>query len=243
MDSTFQYAGSELDLFALVHNWKTYWSEQVRPFLSGDVLEAGAGIGSNTQYLDAHYADTAAAGKSAQRWVCMEPDPQLVAQLEKHLAGKGRGYEIICGTIQSLPSAWRFDTVVYIDVLEHIEKDREELEAAGSRLKAGGRVVVLSPAHQSLFTPFDAAIGHYRRYNRGMLRKLSPRGLRLVKLKYLDSVGLSASIANRLFLRQSMPTKEQLAVWDRWMIPVSRWIDPAIGYTLGKTIVGVWEKA
>jgi hypothetical protein len=48
----FKYVGSELDLFATVCNWNAYWSQQIRPFLRGDILEVGAGIGSNTRFLD-----------------------------------------------------------------------------------------------------------------------------------------------------------------------------------------------
>ena len=69
--SEFKYVGSELDLFAAALNWKTYWSRQIRPFLKGDILEVGAGIGSNTRFLDPG---------NAGRWVCLEPDPELDGQ-------------------------------------------------------------------------------------------------------------------------------------------------------------------
>jgi SAM-dependent methyltransferase len=232
--SEFKYVGSELDLFASVWNWKSYWSGQIKPFLIGDVLEVGAGIGSNTELLD--------PGGSS-RWVCLEPDPQLVAALIQKLKEKeaGRRHEAVCGTLQSL-AGQQFDTIIYIDVLEHIENDREELIAAASHLKPGGRVIVLSPAHQNLFTPFDAAIGHFRRYNRSMLQAISPPGLHLERMRYLDAIGLFASSANRLFLQQSMPTKAQLGFWDGWMVPISRVLDPFFFYSIGKSIVAIWQK-
>lgn len=231
----FNYVGSELELFAAVHNWKRYWSGEIRPFIGRDVLEAGAGIGSNTPFLDR-------SGEG--RWVCLEPDRQLLDRLNDSLRGYPRGQpcECVCGTLAELDAAELFDTVVYIDVLEHIEDDRAELERAAARLKAGGHLVVLSPAHQWLFTPFDQAIGHYRRYNRAMLRAISPSGTRLERLRYLDSVGLATSMANRFFLRQSMPTKAQLGVWDSFIIPVSRVADKLLFYSLGKSIIAVWRK-
>ena len=234
MTSDFRYVGSELELFAGARNWKSYWSSRVRPFITGDTLEVGAGIGANTPFLDRG---------GNRRWVCLEPDRLLTSQLTSNLARSTahREYEVICGTVRSL-EAGQFDTIIYIDVLEHIEDDCGELAAAGALLRSGGRLIVLSPAHQRLFTPFDAAIGHVRRYDRSMLRSISPPELRLEQVWYLDSAGLALSAANRLFLHQSMPTKAQIAFWDRVVIPVSRVLDRCLWGSLGKTIVGVWRR-
>jgi SAM-dependent methyltransferase len=231
----FTYIGTELELFASALNWKSYWSSRIRPFIAGDVLEVGAGIGSNTPFLN--------SGGNG-RLVCLEPDSRLVASLNENLkATNGRHkYEIKVGTIETLDPAAKFDTIIYIDVLEHIENDGKELEMAASRLRPGGRVIVLSPAHQRLFTPFDAAIGHFRRYNRPMLRSITPPSLHLEQLIYLDSAGLLLSAANLLFLRQSMPTKSQLRVRDQWVIPVSRVLDRCLFNSMGKSIIGIWRR-
>ncbi len=230
-----KYIGRELDLFANVHNWKRYWAQQIKPFLRGDVLEVGAGIGANTLFM---------RSPALGRWVCLEPDPQLAAQIPKNLnTALGQlPCETICGTLQTLDPSQQFDSILYIDVLEHIEHDGEELIRAAARLRPDGHLIVLSPAHQWLYTPFDAAIGHYRRYNRTMIRRISPPMLRLQKLVYLDSIGLTASLTNRLLLRQSMPTSTQLQFWDQRLIPLSRLFDKVVGYGIGKTILAIWSK-
>jgi SAM-dependent methyltransferase len=229
----FKYAGSELDLFSEVHNWKTYWSSRIKPFIAGDVLEVGAGIGSNTSYLD---------GQQRGRWVCLEPDPLLIQEAKRKLEqGSGNRYEVVCGTLADAKAS-HFDTIIYIDVLEHIADDLGEVQAASTLLRAGGRIIVLSPAHQYLFTPFDAAIGHFRRYNASMLRAISPESLKLERMFYLDSAGMILSAANRLLLKQSMPTRAQLRFWDRRIIPVSRVLDPYLFGSVGKSIVAVWRK-
>ena len=232
--SELNYVGSELDLFAAVWNWKAYWSGQIRPFLSGDILEVGAGIGSNTRFLDPG---------GAERWVCLDPDPELIVRLVEKFGTvlPRRAYEAVCGTLESL-AGQQFDTIIYIDVLEHIDNDREELNRAASHLRPGGHLIVLSPAHQRLFSPFDAAIGHFRRYNRPMLRTISPASLRLERMRYLDCAGLILSAANTLLLRQSMPTKAQLQFWNHWIVPISRILDKVFLYSVGKTIIAVWRK-
>jgi SAM-dependent methyltransferase len=224
---SFEYAGSELALFEKAVNWKRYWRAQIAPFVRGNVLEAGAGIGANTKLL---------AGLPYLSWTCLEPDAALAALIELP-TGLHRK---ITGTIADLPGS--FDTIIYIDVLEHIEDDAAEMARAVARLSPGGHLIVLAPAHAFLYTPFDAAIGHFRRYCRESLRRTAPAGLRESKLIYLDAAGLLASTGNRLLLRQSMPTEQQILAWDRLMIPVSRVIDPLFGHCLGKSVLGVWQR-
>jgi len=229
------YIGGELKLFARAGRWKQYWSSQLRPFIQGAVLEVGAGIGANTLRL---------RSGSEQRWVCLEPDPQLAAALREQLAGGPleATTEVVTGTVEDLEPSRHFDSILYIDVLEHIEDDRGELGRAARLLAPGGHLVVLGPAHAWLFSPFDQAIGHFRRYTTSALGGLTPPGVRLVSAFYLDSVGLLASAANRLLLRQSLPSAQQIQVWDRLMVPCSRLLDPLTGYRAGKSVVAIWER-
>jgi SAM-dependent methyltransferase len=236
----FSYVGSELDLFATATTWKAYVRRQVAPYLGRDVLEVGAGQGGTTRAL------VAAAHPQARRWVGLEPDAELAGRLARAVeAGELPGYcEARVGTLEAIDEGDPFDTLLYMDVLEHIEDDRAELARAAARLRPGGFVVVLSPAHPWLFTPFDRAIGHHRRYTLKTLRAAAPPdgGLEPVRMRYLDSVGMLASLGNRLVLRSAMPNPRQIAVWDRLMVPCSRVLDPLTGYLVGKSVLGVWRK-
>ncbi len=228
---TCRYQGQELDVFAHARRWKRYWASHINRWVRGHVLEIGAGLGVNTALLQ---------NRNVRTWRCLEPDPQLVIKLAEAVT-----HLPLCsvsrGTIASV-SERRFDSVLYIDVLEHIEADREELAAAANLLCPGGHVIVLAPAHQFLFSEFDAAIGHCRRYNKTSLRACSPPNCRLETMFYLDSAGVFVSLANRLILRQSTPTLKQIKTWDNYVVPVSRLLDPLLGYAVGKTIVGVWTR-
>ncbi len=232
---SFVYVGTELELFATATHWKAYVRSQVEPYLGRDVLEVGAGQGATTRVL--------CDGRS-RRWICLEPDSTLADRL---IASISEGELPDCcapriGTLADVDESEQFDTILYMDVIEHIADDHDELARAARYLKPGGHLVVLVPAHQWLFTPFDASIGHYRRYNKSRLKEAAPGEIELVRLAYLDSVGLFASLANRLFLKSAMPTAGQIAVWDRLMVPFSTWIDPVVGHAVGKSVLGVWRK-
>ena len=146
------------------------------------------------------------------------------------------------GTVQSLSSEARFDAILYADVLEHVADDAAELRAAARLLRRpGGALIILAPAHGWLYSPFDRAIGHHRRYTRRSLERVVPAGLARLTLRYLDSVGLLASAGNRFVLRRSLPTERDIARWDRMMVPLSRRLDRWLGFRVGKSVVGIWR--
>jgi SAM-dependent methyltransferase len=231
--SSNRYIGTELDVFAHARNWKAYLRTLVSPYLRGRVLEVGGGIGATTSALRSSGQD---------RWTVLEPDAELAGRLRERVAGLQPGVRIVIGTLSAIRNEPIFDCVLYMDVLEHIEDDRAELERAASRLAPGGAIVVLSPAHQSLYTPFDAAIGHYRRYDRARLKRLTPPGTTLTRLQYCDCAGLLLTVGNKLLLRSASPTLAQVRAWDRACVPISRVIDPLLGWRLGKSILAVWTR-
>jgi SAM-dependent methyltransferase len=234
VSGTETYPGNELELFADARHWKGYLAALLRPHLGGAVLEVGAGLG----------ATTAALCDGSQRpWLCLEPDPAMARALTDAVAA-GRlpaCCRVVRGTLADLAPDAVFDAIAYIDVLEHIAADADELDQAARRLAPGGRLIVVVPAHRWLYSAFDAAIGHHRRYTRESLARVVPRRLERVTLRYLDSVGLLASAANRLFLRRRLPTRAQIAVWDGVMVPLSRRLDPLMAFAAGKSVLGVWR--
>lgn len=231
----FVYVGTELDLFSQAENWKSYFAKYLRKRIAGRVVEVGAGIGGTTRTL---------WHEAVERWVCLEPDADLHAELLEQLE---RGAlpprcEVRRGTLDDLPADERFETLLYIDVLEHIEDDHGEVARAAERLTEGGHLIVLCPAHNWLFSPFDRAVGHFRRYSRRELLACGAPGLTPVAARYFDSVGMLASMANKVLLRASHPTVSQIRLWDRVMVPCSRVLDPVLLHNLGKTVVVIWQR-
>jgi hypothetical protein len=231
-----EYAGHELDLFQHAVNWKRYWGSRVSPYVGSTVLEVGAGLGINAASL---------ITTRQSQWHCLEPDHRLEAFIRERIQ-----YGTLpptcstqVGTIDDIPPDKQYETILYIDVMEHIAADKAEFGKAATHLAGSGYLVVLSPAFQALYSPFDAAIGHHRRYTRVTLAQLAAEAdLRPVKMFYLDSIGFLASAANRILLRRAMPTLKQIHLWDRAMVPISRLVDPLLLYSFGKTVVGIWQK-
>jgi 2-polyprenyl-3-methyl-5-hydroxy-6-metoxy-1,4-benzoquinol methylase len=230
------YQGGELELFQHAHNWKRYYASRLRSFISGEVLEVGAGIGGTTPFL--------CSGRE-HSWTCLEPDPALLEVLRlayPTAAVNGVPLRFYAGTIGDLQRTERFQTIIYIDVLEHIDGDQQELAAAVERLTPGGHIVVLSPAHEWLYSEFDRAIGHVRRYNLRDVHRLTPHGTGLVHAEYLDSVGVVLSLANRLLAKQRQPRPEQIAFWDTYLLPVSRVVDKLMSGVMGRSVAAVWRR-
>lgn len=230
--SEFHYVGTELDVFAYALNWKSYVHKKLHKYLVGDVLEVGAGIGAATQILN---------NGTQTRWVCLEPDSTLAEKIKPSLPSTIKNCEVRIGALAQLDSREHFDAILYMDVLEHIEDDRAELLRAVNHLKPNGCLSVLSPAFPWLYTPFDAAIGHFRRYTKASIRAIAPAGLKEEELQYLDSVGMLASAGNRLFLRSASPTFNQIRLWDHTLVPVSTLFDPLVGFAFGRSILAVWR--
>jgi SAM-dependent methyltransferase len=229
------YVGGELNLFSLATNWKCYVKAAIKEYLVGDVLEVGAGIGSTTAAMHSGIAN---------RWICLEPDLSNASRLKRSIveSSEYKGTQVIAGALDALAKRSSFDCILYMDVLEHIDDDRDQIQAAAQLVRPEGYIIILSPAHQWLFSEFDKSIGHLRRYNKELLQSLMPSGWIQVRLAYLDSVGALLSLANALALRQAMPSPRQIAIWDRFCIPLSRIMDFILREKCGKSILAVWRK-
>ena len=229
------YQSPDFQLFAEANNWKRYWSDNISAYIKGRVVEIGAGLGVSTEYM---------VKPGCPEWICLEPDPSFAAHLARRIdQGEWpRCCSAKCGVLTDLAANVMADTILYIDVLEHIEDDEGEMRAAASHLNREGHVIVLSPAFNFLYSQFDRAVGHHRRYNKADIERLTPPDLALKTVFCLDSIFFFASLANRLLLKSSMPTSAQIAVWDRVLVPLSRYTDGLFGSMFGKTIVAVWRK-
>ena len=128
-------------------------------------------------------------------------------------------------------------------MLEHIEDDLAALVELGRCLKSDGRLLLYVPAFDLLYSPMDARVGHFRRYRRRSLaEKLEQAGFRVDVARYADSLGFFATLVYKAVGDASGALDPRaVRTYDRWLFPLSRLLDRALGGLVGKNLLVVAE--
>ena len=208
---------------------RKYCMSFVKKFIQGEVLEVGAGCGSFTRdYFNSDLNIT-----------LTETDQKNYEDLKKFFYKKNN---VTISNNKIFDIDKKFDTILYLHVLEHIEEDRKELESAYEKLKKGGRLIIMVPKHQKLYSNFDKAIGHFRRYELDFFEK-NLINLERKLLISLDSVGYILYFLNKIFFKnETFPSYLKIFIWDKIFTPFTVLLDFFTNYRFGKCIVAVYKK-
>ena len=149
------------------------------------------------------------------------------------------------GLVRELAGA-RFDTVLCINVLEHIERDDLALRAMAEILRpTAGRLFLFVPAHPILFGSPDELAGHFRRYTRPALRALlQGAGLRARDVYHFNAVGAVAYFVNARIVRPKSLDGSvdcQIRLFDRYCVPVLHRLERAVRPPFGQSLIAVAE--
>ena len=220
----------ELEFFDAAKNWRKYQFENILKYINSSVLEVGPGTGNNVQY----YRDRASE--------------ITLLEINKHmfnlLKSKFEGDQKITVQNSDIYSQERkFDTILYMDVLEHIEDDKKEINRALEQLKPGGNIIFFVPAYQFLYSDFDKAIGHVKRYDKHFFLTFEEdKKISIIALKYFDSIGFFIAVLNKIFNKN---TKETIGlgvkIWDK-LIFFSKIMDLIFLNKFGKSLFCVIKK-
>ena len=193
--------------------------ERIRPFLGTDVLEIGAGIGTFTLML--------AQAPNVRRVLALEPDKHLAGTLVERTKGVGN-VEVLEKPVEQLTpelAGDAVDSVVCLNVLEHIQDDRTALVRMAQCLRPGGSLFLLSPAHALLFGEVDRAVHHQRRYSKAALALLlRDTGFVVETIRYVNPVGaLGWLVSSRLLKVRDIPSSS-LRIYEH-LVPVLKFVD------------------
>lgn len=228
MSTDFSYSGSELDSVAEAENYYRWIIDAFSPHIGPRTVEAGAGIGTVSELI-------LQRGR-VKDLLLIEPATNNAPALRKRFASDPR-VRVHHGYLEDLAPTLRADTIIAVNVLEHVEKDREFLRACHAGLVPGGKLLILVPALPAIFGSLDRAFDHYRRYTRGGLRAaVLDAGLSIDDLHYLNGLGVAAwFVAGRVLGRTTLG-RRQVRFYDRWVIPwlsqVEKVVHPPLGQSL-----------
>jgi SAM-dependent methyltransferase len=220
-------------------NYYAWIASQFQPVLGHNILDIGGGHGAHLDHVV----------RKGRKVVSVDLSEECVRNMQRKFAGQG--FQALCGDITEPDFLSRlkveaFDTIVCVNVLEHIEHDATALEAMAEILRpAQGRLFLLVPAHPFLYGTPDVLAGHFRRYRRRDLhRLLVASGFRNVRTRYFNSFGALPYLLNSRILRPKTlggPVDTQIILFDRYLVPTLRRLEAWVRVPFGQSLIAVAE--
>ncbi len=225
------YLNSVLGLFDLAGNYRKYQISLIKNYIKNTILEVGPGRGE----IISHFVD------NKEKKICLlEPDQENYEFLKKKFE-KNPNVKVSNLFIDNVQE--KFETIIYMDVIEHIENHEEEIKKCYSRLKKDGFLIFIVPAFQFLFSDFDTAVGHFRRYEKKFFREFAKKNnINCIKNHYFDSLGFFIILIGKLLkLRSDKTVSIGIKFWN-FLIIFSRIVDKLIFNAFGKSLICVYKK-
>jgi SAM-dependent methyltransferase len=229
------YSGTELEALAGATNYYRWILRHFRPYLGKRTIEVGAGIGTFSELL---LSET-----PLDHLIAVEPAHNLFPLLQDRLSRDPRA-SFVHGDVDKVSVSAGADSIIMVNVLEHVEDTRRLLKALSVRLNQDGHLLLLVPAGPRLFGSLDRVFGHHRRYTKTLLAaSLAEVGFRICVLRYFNSVGaLTWFVAGRLLKRTTI-RRSDVMLYDRLVVPLvskleARWAPPC-----GQSLLAVAERA
>jgi SAM-dependent methyltransferase len=212
----------------LIDQMDQWLYKEIAPYLGHRVLEIGCGVGNFARYLTDRelYVGTDVAQESVER---------VSQQYRDRGNMRAVAADVTSPAFADLADL-ELDTAFSLNVFEHIEDDGAALSNAAGVLQPSGALILIVPAHGWLYGSMDAAIGHYRRYDRtGLAAQLRDAGLELVIAKYINAAGAAGWFFNGRIRRQTTPPAGQLRLFNGlvpWLSRLERRVPPPFGISL-----------
>ncbi len=225
--SNLKYDGFELEYFDNSTNFRKYQLNLIKKFIKNNTAEVGPGRGGFVNYYK----------KYCKFLHLIEPDRKLCGLLKQKYLNKK--ITIKNSTINKVQT--KFDTIMYFDVLEHVQNDLQEVLSAKKRLKKNGYLIFSVPAFQIFYNNFDKSVGHYRRYNKKDFKNIASKtNLKIQKLIYYDSFGLLLIILSKIFNVSNKNLGKNIKIWN-FFIPLSKILDLITFNKFGKSLICVFK--
>ena len=228
VNDPFVYSGTELDAMAEARNYCRWILNFFAPYLGKKVIEIGAGAGTFSELL--------LRINHISKLVLFEPSANLFPLLQEQFGDNPR-VRLQSAAFDPSVLEESAESVVLVNVLEHISDDDALLLQIRESLRPGGHVLLFVPALEWNYGSLDKAFEHHRRYSKRVLRKkLEKAGFRVEQVRYVNFLGIASWFLAGRVLRQKTLSPRQVRWYDRWFIPWSfkleRIWEPPVGQSL-----------
>lgn len=231
MSTTFEYAGTELDALAGAVNYYSMLVSRFAPYVGERVVEVGAGVGTFAGHL--------LERTSPRELVLVEPADNNYPALRERFGG-APGVHTVHGYLEELDGATRADTVIAVNVMEHVEDDAAFLECAWRLLDPGGHLLLFVPAVPQIYGSLDAAFDHFRRYTRaGLGARLRGGGFEVRSLRYTNLPGVLGWALMGKVLRRRTLSPESVRTYDRWVLPLVSKVEKHWAPPIGQSLLAI----
>jgi len=221
------------------HGSYKYYISLFEDYIKQPFAEIGAGVGTvSSLLLENNILDP-------DHSYLIEPNATIFPQLTTRAEAAGfKKNNLFQGTLSQLHSNLpKLKTLLYFNVLEHIENDISELRLAYNALDSGGRVIIFVPAIETLYSPRDLRVGHYRRYYKEeLVRKLSLAGFEVEKISYTDFIGAVIWFFRFKLIRSDSVSNHQVALYNTFIVPINKFIEKIIPLPYGKNCIAIAKK-
>jgi len=217
-------------------NYTEWIFSKFKDLLGNRVIEIGAGIGNFTgKFLDKELVIAVDNYKPCIDYIKMRfVENNNIVPFEE---------SVDSSSILSL-SKYSPDTIVCINVLEHVEDDLAALKNMFGLLTEGGKLILLVPAYQFLYGTIDHLVGHYRRYSKGDIQmKLISAGFYVENISYMNCIAPFGWYLNNCILKKQQESLSQVMFYDRFVVPWLRKIEQILMPPFGLSMVAVGEKS
>jgi len=230
----FSYSGTELDAMNEARNYHNWILRIAAPFIRSKVAEVGAGLGN--------FADALLRQVPVSDLVLLEPAHNLFPRLAERFAADDRVKVLQC-YLGDDDRVCDMESVVAVNVIEHIQDDAEFLRLAFKALAPGGTVVLFTPALGCLYGTLDQSFDHYRRYSKSALvRKLTQARFSVEKILYLNFPGILTWLLVGRILRRTTLQPAHVRFYDRWVIPWLSKAEQLLEPPLGQSLLAIARK-
>jgi 2-polyprenyl-3-methyl-5-hydroxy-6-metoxy-1,4-benzoquinol methylase len=228
------YVGADLEAMSVTVNYHRWILDEFRPFIGKRIVEVGAGGGAFSEML---------LGENPESLALVEPST-MFAELSRKMAESADKaklslhHAVFQSAAAEIVDRGRPDTIVYVNVLEHVEDDLGELRAMHDALTPDGHILIFVPALMSLYSEFDKRIGHFRRYRKAELEeKCRKAGFEVVKSRYFDFAGILPWYLKFKIMRATDLNPTAVTAYDRIAIPFVRLFERIVPVPIGKNVI------